>query len=210
MDATAGSSRHRRTDERLAAEPRLFAIVLAAGLSTRFGSPKQLAPFGGMPLVTRAVRLAESVCGSRSVLVAGHEWQSVVTACEPLEGFFVNNTRHRAGMGTSIACGVRSVINAADAVFLLLADQPRMKKAHLQRLEAAWLESPMSIVATAFAGTFGPPVLFPAQDFNDLIALRGDSGAREILLRAGHRVRCVASEDACADIDDEQDLERLR
>jgi molybdenum cofactor cytidylyltransferase len=197
-------------DEPRAGELRLFALVLAAGRSTRFGEPKQLAPFGGMPLVTRAVRLAEAVCGTRSLLVAGHEWPSVVAACRPLEGFFANNTRHGAGLGASIACGIRSVSDAADAVLLLLADQPLISEAHLLRLKAAWLESQESIVVTAFAGTTGPPVLFPARDFADLAALDGDSGARRTLARAGSRVRHIEFEDALVDVDRVSDLEELQ
>ena len=55
----------------------LFAIVLAAGSSSRFGSCKQLAEYRGQPLVRYAVRAAESVCGSNTVLVAGDDWQAV-------------------------------------------------------------------------------------------------------------------------------------
>ena len=204
------AAEHGRQHERPAAERRLFAVVLAAGRGIRFGATKQLLPYGGTCLVTRAMQLAESICADRTVLVAGHEWPSVVAACRPLQGFFVNNTAHDAGMGTSIACGVSSVLEAADAVLLLLADQPLITTAHLQRMETAWRESPDTITATVFSGTTGPPVLFPRRDFGDLASLRGDQGARQVLARAGERVGGITFEDAAVDIDVAEDLQRLR
>jgi molybdenum cofactor cytidylyltransferase len=188
---------------------RLFSIVLAAGCASRFGSAKQLQKYGDTPLVTRAVRLAESICGPRSVLIAGREWRAVVDACRPLRGFFVNNAGYRSGIGGSIACGVRSVGDAADAVLLLLADQPLVTRHHLEQLIAAWNASPGDIAATAFAATAGPPVVFPRSYFALLSHLRGDTGARSILMRAADRVRTLHFENASVDIDRPEDLDRL-
>lgn len=198
-----------RRGEVFAADARLFAVVLAAGTGSRFGSTKQLAAFHDAPLVSRAVRLAEKVCGPASMLVAGHEWRAVVEACRPLEGFFVYNAEHRSGMGGSIACGVRAVMGAADAVLLLLADQPLITTEHLEHLIAAWKLSPETILATSFAGTAGPPVIFPRQYFDELSRLQGDRGARSILSGAGRQVQHVRFEDAAADIDRLEDLRRL-
>ena len=189
---------------------RVFAIVLAAGRATRFGSAKQLAAFDGAPLVVRAVRLAESVCGTHSVLVAGHEWQPVVAACAPLQGFFVNNSEHAEGMGSSIASGTRSIMHVADAVLLLLCDQPLVRRDHLERLLAVSRQDPGRIVASAYAGTAGPPILFPRRWFGDLAALQGDRGAREILEQAPDDVRVVTVEEAAIDIDRPEDLRELQ
>ncbi|MGH8167267.1 MAG: nucleotidyltransferase family protein [Woeseiaceae bacterium] len=191
------------------AEKRIFAVILAAGVSSRFGSPKQLEKYDGAPLVTRAVRLAESVCGSRTMLVAGHQWLAVVHACRPLRGYFTNNARYRSGMAASIACGVRSVAAAADAVLLLLADQPLVTRAHLDALIAAFRASPGNITATGFAETAGPPVIFPRRYFAELCDLQGDAGARSILAHAADRVRTVTFENASVDVDRPEDLGRL-
>lgn len=192
-----------------ASDERLFAIVLAAGSGSRFGGLKQLARYERTPLVVRAVRIAEAVCGPRSVLVAGHEWRAVVDACRPLRGFFTNNTAYRAGMGGSIACGVKAVREAADAVLLMLADQPLVTVDHLQQLIAARLDSSDCIAVTSFAGTEGPPVIFPRRCFADLGKLEGDQGARVVLERAGGRVRPVRFEPAAVDVDAPEDLNGL-
>lgn len=198
-----------RGQERGAGDERLFAIVLAAGSGSRFGGAKQLATYDGTPLAARALRVAEAVCGPRSVLVVGHEWQAVLDACRPLQGFFTCNTAYRAGMGGSIACGVKAVREAADAVLLMLADQPLVTVAHLQQLIAASRGSRDCMAVTSFAGTQGPPVIFPRSCFSDLSELAGEQGARAVLERAGGRTRRVGFEPAAMDVDTPEDLERL-
>lgn len=196
-----------QVQRKAAGNDRLFAIVLAAGAGVRYGGIKQLARFEGVPLVTRSVRLCERACGPRSVLVVGYEWQSVVDACRPLQGFFVNNVSYRDGIGSSIARGVKSVRQAADAVLLMLADQPLVTLDHLRRLIAARADD--AIAVTTFAGTEGPPVIFPARCFGELSILEGDEGARKVLKGFGGRIVRVAFEPAGVDIDAPRDLEDL-
>ena len=186
----------------------VFAVVLAAGQSSRFGKTKQLEKYQGIPLVTRSVRLGEAVCGSNTVLVAGNDWQRVTDICAPLAGFFVVNPRFADGLASSIECGIRSIAEVADAVLLLLADQPLITSAHLQVLMDAWQSSRESIVASAYAGTTGPPVIFPRRDFADLMRLSGDRGARSIIDANRERVKVIGFEPAALDIDRQSDLER--
>lgn len=187
----------------------LIAVVLAAGAGSRFGGRKQLHAYRGTPLVTRAVRLAESVCGPRTLLVTGNDWRPVFDACAPLAGFLLRNDDWRSGIGSSIAAATRAISGSADALLLLLADQPLITEGHLRALVDAWNDSPRLIAATAFAGVTGPPVLFPARYFPALSALSGDQGARSVLTGAGAEVRTVPFEPAAVDIDRPEDLASL-
>ena len=184
----------------------LFATVLAAGRSGRFGATKQLAEFDGIPLVVRAVRLAESICGSRSLLVAGHEWHSIASACNPLQGFMAINEGYAGGIGTSIACAAKRLGEVADGLMILLADQPLITTAHLQDLVDAWATSPRSVVASTYADTFGPPVIFPRAEFSTLSTLRDDSGARKVIEKNMALAKFVSFEPAACDIDYPEDL----
>ena len=185
---------------------RLFAIVLAAGASRRFRATKQLANYCGEPLVCRAARLAEAVCAERSILVTGSDWRRVHDACAPLQGFFVRNESFESGMSGSIACGIRAVAETADAVLLLLADQPLITAAYLQQMIVAWNGSDTAIVCSEFAGIVGPPVIFPARYFGGLTSLEGDKGARALIDAHHEQVIALPCEAAASDIDTRDDL----
>ncbi len=184
----------------------IFAIVLAAGASTRFGRTKQLEPFEGVSLAAGAMRKAESVCGVRSVLVTGKDWNAVAETCAPLAGYFVINNDYEQGLASSIVCGVRSVAESADAILLMLADLPLVTTEHLENLVKAWVESPRSIIASAFEDTLGPPIVFPKSDFDELLKLKGDRGARPVIDANRDRVQAIACEEAAFDIDRPEDL----
>ena len=188
---------------------KVFAIVLAAGSSNRFGSTKLLQLYRGQPLARHAVCLAESVCNERSVLVLGHEWRDVLSACGHLRGFFVRNDEYQSGIGSSIVQGVGAVEHIADAVLVLLADQPLVTEDHLHQMIAKWHQSTTAIVASSYAGTLGPPVIFPARCFADLLSLQGDCGARSVIANDGTKVHSLPFEDAAFDIDRPDDLEAI-
>lgn len=184
----------------------LFAIVLAAGKASRFGATKQLAIIEGTTLVARAIRRAESVCGDRSVLVTGMDWQAVAAASEPLCGYLVVNSEYEDGISGSLKAGIAAVSAAAGAVLLMLADQPLVTTTHLRNLVATWHKSPDSIIASAYSTTTGPPVIFPRAYFSELLSVDGDRGAKSVLDANSDRLLVVEFEAASIDIDHPDDL----
>ena len=191
-------------------EPNVFSAVLAAGRSRRFGRSKLLEPIDGRPLVRHAAGIARTVCGDRSILVTGHESAAVTAAAGDAPQFVIVNDRHEEGLSGSIRLAVRAVAHAADALLIVFADQPLVTARHVEALIAAWSGAENEIVATAFSGTVGPPVLFPRGAFEALGALSGDTGAKPLLQDPRFDVRTVPFEDAAIDIDTPADLEKLR
>lgn len=187
-------------------EKRVFAIVLAAGTASRFGAVKQLLEIDATPLVRRACLLAADCCPSRNVLVAGYEWHAVVDACAPLPGYFVINDAYDDGISSSIAAAVRVVQHVADAVIVLLADQPLISSAHVKNLITTWTGNDDEIVTSEYAGTTGAPTLFARGCFAELVVLSGDKGARTLFDDARFSIQKLVFDDAAVDIDTAADL----
>ena len=187
----------------------VFAIVLAAGSATRFGATKQLAKIDGKSLVEHAVEVANDVCQDHCLLVVGHNHQAVSAACQSEHGFMIVNDDYAAGLGTSLALAVKSIRHVASAVIVLLADQPRITSQHVRALADAWDGSDDEIVATSFAGTQGPPVLFPAACFDELAGLTGDRGGRHLFDDQRFRLSTVVFEPSSIDIDTPEDLTQI-
>ncbi len=186
----------------------VYAIVLGAGESRRFGANKLLLAWGDRPLVAVALDTAASVCGPRTVLVVGNDCRRVFEAASPTPGFVVNNDGYRRGMGTSIAAAVRAVRHVASGVLVTLGDQPLIEPRHLQALLDAWSGDSDEIVASAYSDSVGPPVLLPRGTFDDLAMLDGDRGARELLSDPRFRVQSLPCPAAAFDIDTPADAEQ--
>ncbi len=119
------------------------------------------------------------------------------------------NDFYQRGLGSSIACATRSVRHTAQAVIVILADQPLVTADHLRNLRDNWSGSDEEIVATRFGDTAGAPVLFPGSCFDDLAALKRDKGGQHLLDDERFTVRNIVFEPASVDIDTRADLDRL-
>ena len=191
----------------------LRAVILAAGASRRYGSPKQLASYRGETLVSRSIRLAHEAGAETVCVVLGYRSGSIKRALEkartaPGRTSTVRNARWRDGMGRSLACGVRALDRRARAVLVCLADQPLLEAGDLAALVRVWRASPRSIVASRYAGKRGVPAIFPRSHFAALKSLYGDRGA-QVLLASSNDVLSVPMPLAAVDIDDPRDLSNL-
>ena len=147
-------------------------VILAAGASKRLGYPKQLVVVDGETLLARAYRIASAVAPT-----------IVVTRRELAFGNAIVNEHAEEGMASSIRLGVA----ACDGdVLLMTCDQPHVTSAHLRAL----IDVDAPIAATAYAGIAGVPALFSARFRDELLALKGDVGARSVIER--HRDVMVA------------------
>lgn len=184
---------------------KLYAAVMAAGLSARFGKPKQLVDVGGESIVERACRVAREVCAEQTLLVTGHEWCAVHASSR--HAFFVVNDHYETGLGGSIATAARAVAHTASDLLVTLADQVRVTAEDLERLQARHAEAPNGITVSRYAGTLGPPIIFPADALPELMTLDGTDGAKPLLTGGRYAVASVDCENAGLDIDRPADLE---
>lgn len=192
----AAVTRHHRT-------PRAIAVVLAAGRGRRFGATKQLVSFRGEPLVAHAVRCARESSVQATIVVVGHEAARITAAvrCVDPKAQIVLNNRYDAGMGASLAAGVRAARQqAADAIVVLLADQPLLPARTLSLALEPVLRG-MSAARVRYRDRPGHPTAFHRRVLPLLADLSGDRGARDVLRRI-HTVEVPWPATEPGDIDD--------
>lgn len=169
---------------------RINAVVLAAGSSRRMGGPnKLLATFDGVPLVRRSVLAAIGSAAKRVVVVVGTENSPVTEALAGLNIEIIVNQHAANGLSTSVRAGFAQASLSADGVLLMVADQPFLDAADLDRLIGAFV--PGIAVVAAADGVRGNPAILPVGLAPAVARLEGDFGARRLLDRAGIDVRTV-------------------
>jgi len=184
----------------------LYAIVLAAGASTRFGSAKQLVRIAGRPLLHTVTARAAEVVGNALIVVLGARAAELAPLLAHSPASVVINRDWSEGLASSIRTGVARLPGACTAVMLVLADQAAVTADDLRRLAGVWRRQPEYIAAALYRSTTGVPAIFPRSCFRDLAELRGDVGARALLHRNPDRVVRVPMESAALDLDTPEDL----
>jgi molybdenum cofactor cytidylyltransferase len=184
----------------------LYAIVLAAGAATRFGSAKQLVRISGRPLLHNTVSRAVEVAGAATIVVLGAYAAELALLLSHTPASVVINRDWREGIASSIRSGVARLPATCTGVMIVLADQAAVTAQDLQRLVSAWKRQPEYVAAALYSGSTGVPAIFPRARFAELCELRGDMGARMLLHRNPDRVVRVPMDSAALDIDTPEDL----
>lgn len=185
--------------------PPVGVVVLAAGLSSRMGCPKLLLPFRGRPLIAHALALALR-CGPPGPVIAVlgphapaalyetvREDSRILTVCAE-DAAMGQTASLRAGIGCALEEEARKGERLA-GICVLLGDQPLVADRTVYRLIAALHETPDAFIVPVFHGCRGNPVVIPRVFFMRAMALRGDTGARPLLVASDTRVRRVFVDD---------------
>ena len=136
-------------------ESTLHALILAAGASRRFGSPKQLVRIDGRPMLHAVVSRAVEVAGhSVSVVLGAHAAELAPLLSHSPAGIVINRDWEQ-GMSSSIRAGLARLPGTADGVMILLVDQPSVTTEDLRRLVGAWRRQPDYLVAAQYGTTTG-------------------------------------------------------
>ncbi len=161
-------------------------LVLAAGGSKRLGQPKQLLPFGDTTLLGHVLSIARRCPFDQALCVIGGGGPEVRGVVD-LDGFeVVNNPAFSEGCSSSIAAALAAVDPRADALVLMLGDQPGVRPESVAALIAARGDS--NLAACAYENGRGHPFACSRAVFADLATLHGDKGVWKLMDRAGEAV----------------------
>ncbi|RIK40997.1 MAG: hypothetical protein DCC58_13115 [Chloroflexi bacterium] len=192
--------------------PRVAVLVLAAGLSRRFGATKQLQRLSGRPLLERTLDVARYSALEPKLVVLGAAADAIRAEVRLDDFEVVENAQFAEGQATSLAAGLVALPADIDGVVVMLGDQPLVRPWQIERLAAEFVPGEHAAVRPVYADGPGNPVLLARELFAELAALRGDIGARDVLRRHAARVHDVPfpHQPTPRDVDTPEDLAALR
>lgn len=165
----------------------------------------------GRALVRVAVEQVLAAGLDDTVVVLGADAEAVRAALAGLPVRTVVNPRHAEGQSTSLRAGLAALPAGTAAVLVALGDQPLPDPGVIGRLVAALRTTGRPIAVPVYRDGRGNPVLFAAAVFDELRAVRGDRGGRDVIARDPARVAEVPVDAPMpADVDTPADYERLR
>ncbi len=186
-------------------------IILAAGASVRLGRPKQLLPFQNKTLLQHITAEAVNTNASAVVVVTGANEKEISASLATTKIGLAHNENWQQGMGSSIKTGMAFLKNLnqkIQSVIVCVCDQPFVSKGLFQKLVEKKSETGKGIIACAYAGTLGTPVLFDEKYFEQLQKLSTD-GAKKLVKKYPEDVAFVSFPSGHIDIDTEEDYNNL-
>lgn len=196
-----------KTDENIA------ILVLAAGASSRMGTPKQLLPWNGANLLDSVIENALVFSPDHVVVVLGANAKEIQAHSIHNKGVqFVFHKNWNLGLGSSIAHGVdfiQEIGQNTKAILILLGDQPLIDPEYLGKMIKAHESSGKGIIATEYDKGVGVPAIFARSYFSNLAQLNKDIGAKQIIKNFKNDTFLLGPSGKTIDIDTLEDYQKL-
>ncbi len=182
----------------------IYGFVMAAGASRRFGGIKQLAKIDGVPMALRSYNILNKILEERTYLVLGSNAEFIARDFQEVNTIY--NGQWSMGLGSSISCVATEMENESkcSGVLITLGDQVKLNEQDYQKLVDFYDEE--KIVVSSYGLKKGPPVIFPRKYFEQLIRLKGDIGAREVIRKNSNFVISCKLDNASFDVDYKDDF----
>jgi len=189
-------------------EPRVAGLVLAAGASVRYGSPKQLLPYGGGVLLDAVLATARASSLDQIIVALGGAAAEVREVVDTTGCDVVENPDFGSGCSSSIASALPALGPDTDVLVLLLGDQPGVRPESVRRLLEG--RGDAVIAVCRYDDGIGHPFAFSRTTFADLAGLHGDKGVWRLLDQRSAEVAEVSVAGRIpVDVDTEEDYDRV-
>ncbi len=186
-------------------------VILAAGDSTRFGSPKQLLDWKGKPFIRHIAETALQAGLEPVLVITGIHHADIESCLKDLPVTIIQNPNYKDGQSESIKLGIQNLPKNIGANIFFLADQPQIPMEVIKALKERHSQTLSPIIAPlVLEERRANPVLFDKVTFPDLLQLTGDVGGRAIFDK--HKVDYLPWHDDILifDVDTKEDYERLK
>lgn len=160
----------------------IWAIVLAAGKSTRMKKQKLLLPFNGETIVETVVQKIIPVLESKIIVVLGSHYNEIKQKISKLQVTSCFNKDFENGMLSSVICGLNALPENAEAAMVFLGDQPQISTDVIQKVAEEWKQSDKGIVIPTFNGKRGHPVLIETKYKAEINRLDSSKGLRQLMI----------------------------
>ncbi|MEX2140799.1 MAG: nucleotidyltransferase family protein [Pirellulales bacterium] len=186
------------------------AIVLAAGRSRRMQTQKLLLPFAGQTVIGHIVDQVLAGHIRQVFVVVSNEDDPVAVALSAKPVILAVNRDPDAEMLSSVRVGLRALSTDAAAAMIVLGDQPALQREVIHRLVTSFQASGKGVLAPAYDGKRGHPLLIAARYFDELQQHYDDVGLRGLLMAHADDIEDIPIADAgvLADMDHPEDYER--
>jgi molybdenum cofactor cytidylyltransferase len=188
-------------------------ILLAAGSSSRLGQPKQSLLFNHSTLLEHSIEAAVKSIVNHVIVVLGANAETNNPAVKEKKLSLVINEFWQEGIASSIRCGLQYLMQkwpGVQAALFMVCDQPYINTALLDKLVNLHRQTGDSIVASEYAGTKGIPAIFDKKLFPGLLQLKGDAGAKKIIMQQQGNIAAVPFPLGDIDIDTAADYDKLK
>lgn len=194
-------------------------MILAAGVSKRFGTSKQLLKLTNGYMIEYVIRASLASELNKVYVILGHHHKEILKALsENNENFpsnqldFLINPQYRQGMSSSIRAGLTSIKNTFGSVMFLLGDQPLVDSGLINLMLKQYYGSDKNLCVPAYKGKRGNPTIFSHEYFSLLENVKGDSGGKDIIMAHPDDILTVETDspDCTFDIDTPNDLKLLK
>jgi molybdenum cofactor cytidylyltransferase len=190
---------------------KIATLILAAGSSTRFGSPKQLAPFQGTTLLGHVIKQTSTWPAAETWVVLGANAEEILEGVEFGDAKVVINEDFEEGIASSLRAGLDALLTSSkiDAAFIVMGDQPSIPEAVPEALADAMEFGGHWVVVPQYRFERSNPVLVGRQLWERFMSLSGDEGAMKLLRSHPEWVHQIRFEELPPrDIDTQSDYEQ--
>jgi len=177
------------------------------------GVPKQLLKWNNTILLNHAINTVEQISQNEIVLVLGAHFEDITSQIDVSETTVVFNENWEKGLGNSIACGIKYIIESSpdiESVLIMLTDQPLIDSSYLNKMIEYYQLNTDKIICTSYQNKrLGVPAIFNKTKFEELSKLNHDKGAKDILNMNPENILFLDGTHVIADIDTLEDYEKL-